>query len=153
MRGRLMVLGGAVLVAALVGAVLVAPSFADEPTPTPEAKCDWRGWGFGLWGRSWAVFDAAAEALGLAPEGLFTELHSSKTLDEVAGEKGIGLEAVQEAMKSARVEAAKEAIEQAVADGRLTREQADWLLEGLELGFPLKGGRFGARGWGRGRRR
>jgi hypothetical protein len=32
----------------------------------------------------WAVFDAAAKALGLTPEQLFTELHSGKTLSDVA---------------------------------------------------------------------
>jgi hypothetical protein len=104
-----------------------------------------------LGGRSWAVFDAAAEALGLTPEGLFAELHGGKTLSEVAEERGVELETVQEAMKAARVEAMKEAIQQAVEDGRLTQERADWLLEGLEQGFLPRGGRLGRGcGWGSG---
>ncbi len=149
MHRRLMVVAGVVLVVVLLGAALVVPTAAQEPTPTPEVTCRWRGWGFGLWDRSWAVFDAVAEALGLAPEGLFSELHSGKTLDQVAEEEGVEPEAVKDAAQAAQKEAQKEAIQQAVEDGRLTQEQADWLLKGLDLGFWPMGGRFGShRGMG-----
>jgi len=43
----------------------------------------------------------------------------------------------------------KDAIQQAVEDGRMTQEQADWLLEGLEKGYFPMGRGFG-RGFGRG---
>lgn len=151
MRGRLMIVGGAVLAVALLGAALVVPSFADEPTPTPEATPGCRGWGLGFGRSSWATFDAVAEALGLTPEGLFAELHSGKTIADLAEKKGVELQDVCDVMSAARAEAMKAAINQAVEDGRLTQEQADWLLKGQELAFPLKGGRFGRRGWGRGR--
>ena len=150
MSRRVLVVVGVVLMVAVLGVSLVATTFADEATEA-ETLCGRRGWGFGLWGRTWSVFDAAAEALGLSPEGLFSELHGGKTLDEVAEEKGVDLEAVRDAVQAVRSEAAKEAIQQAVEDGRLTQEQADWLLKGLELGFPLKGGHMGGRGWGGGR--
>jgi len=140
---KLIVLAGVALVVALLGAAMVVPALAQEPTPTSEAPCGCRG--FGLWGRSWAVFDAAAESLGLTPEELFAELHAGQSLADIAEAQGVDLEAVHEAMKAARVEAMKQAIEQAVEEGRLTQEQADWLLEGLELGF-LPGR------WGFGRR-
>jgi hypothetical protein len=43
----------------------------------------------------------------------------------------------------------QQAIEQAVEDGRLSQEQADWLLKGLEQGlFPM--GRGFGHGWGEG---
>ncbi|MGQ9584918.1 MAG: hypothetical protein ACUVXG_05905 [Anaerolineae bacterium] len=103
----------------------------------------------------WAAYDAAAEALGLTPEGLFSELHAGKTLAEIAEAQGVEMEAVQEALNAARIEAQKQAIEQAVEDGRLTREQADWMLEGLDKGFfaagKMRGFGFGF-GGGRGGR-
>ena len=146
MSKKLVILAGVALAVAVLGAAVAVPALAQEPTPTPEAPCGCRG--FGFWGRSWAVFDAAAEALGLTPEELFAELHAGKSLAEVAEAQGVDLEAVHEAMKAARVEAMKQAIEQAVEEGRLTQEQADWLLEGLELGFlPRRWGfRRGMRG-------
>jgi urease gamma subunit len=94
----------------------------------------------------WTMYDAVAEALGLEPEALFTELHDGKTVADVAEEKGVEMEDVREALQDARAEARKEAIEQAVDEGRLTREQAEWMIEGLEEGFIP-----GARGLGRGR--
>lgn len=90
---------------------------------------------------SWTtMFDSMAEALGLDPTGLFTELHAGKTMAEIAEEEGIELEEVQEAIEAARVEERKQAIEQAVDDGRLSQEKAELLLEGLEEGN-VPGGR------------
>jgi uncharacterized membrane protein len=143
-KKRLALLGGValivVLVASLAGAAFV---FADEPTPTPEALFGCRGRGFGLWGGSWTMFDTAAEALGLTPEEFFAELHAGKTLDEIAEVQGVELEDVYDAMNADRVEAMRDAIEQAVEDERITQEQADWLLEGLDKGFFPMGRGFG----------
>jgi hypothetical protein len=115
---------------------------------------------FGLGGRSWTQFDAAAEALGLTPNELFAELDDGgKTLAEIAEEQGVDVEAVQDALNASRSEAMRQAIQQAVEDGRLSQEQADWLLEGLEKGFHpggrgmgFGGGHMfgGGRGFGRG---
>jgi hypothetical protein len=91
----------------------------------------------------WSTFDTVAEALGLTPEELFSELHEGKTLAEIAEERGVELEEVREAVSADRVEAQKEAIEQAVEDGRLSQEQADWMIEGLEKGFFPGGGGLG----------
>lgn len=104
-----------------------------------------RRFGGGLLGRfgggAWTtMFDAVAEALGLAPSGLFTELHEGKSVAEIAEEEGIELEEIRDAIQRARVEARKEAIEQAVEDGRLSEEQGEWMLEGLEEGY-VPGGR------------
>jgi len=152
MSKRFIILAGVVLAVALMGAAMVVPMFADEPAPTPTAKprLGCRGLRFGFWGGSWAVFDAAAEALGLSPEQLFAELHSGKSIADVAEEKDVELQQVCDATKAAQVDARKQAIESAVENGRLTREQADWLLKGLELGFgPGRGfGRGGRGGFG-----
>ena len=143
MKKRFMILAGAALAVVLLGATVVVPTFAQEPTPTPEAPFGCRGGGFGLMGGSWTMFDTVAEALELTPEEYFAELHAGKTLEEIAEAQGVELEAVQDAMNAARAEAMQEAIEQAVEDGRITQEQADWLLEGLEQGFFPMGRSFG----------
>jgi hypothetical protein len=143
MNKFLKVAGIATLVA-VVGVVAVA-GFALAQGPTPDG---WPGLGCGLgWmGRGdWSTFDAAAEALGLSPEQLFTELHSGKTLTDLAEEKGVDLQSVYDAAQATRQEAMRQAIEQAVEDGQMSREQADWMLKGLEQGW--MGGR-GFRGHG-----
>ena len=150
MKKRFMILAGAALAVVLLGAAVVVPAFAQEATPTPEAPCFGRGGGFGAWGGSWTMFDTAAEALGLTPEEFFAELHAGKTLGEIAEGQGVEMEDVQDAIKAARVEAMREGIQQAVEDGRITQEQADWMLEGLEQGFLPMGRGFGFGGFGMG---
>jgi hypothetical protein len=140
------VIGLAVAAALALTAVGIAAGQSDDdctPTAWPGGH---RGWGMWECGARTA-FDAAAEALGLSPQQLFTELHGGKTLQQVVEAEGVGLETVQEALNTAREEARKAAIQQAVEDGTLTQQQADWLLEGLELGFgPFGGGPGGFRG-------
>ncbi|MCX7683255.1 MAG: hypothetical protein N2508_15030 [Anaerolineae bacterium] len=170
MNKKVLLLGGGVLIAlllvALAGAAIVSAQGA-TPTPTPQPGAARPGKGFGgpgLWGLCggpdgrWTVFDAVAAALGLKPEALFSELHAGKTLEEIAEAQGVDIQKVYDAIRAARSEALKQAIEQAVAEGKMTREQADWLLEGIEKGYmpmgrglgPLgRGPHFGGRGrWG-----
>jgi hypothetical protein len=146
---RMKILAGAALLVALLGVFVAVPAFAQPPTPTPKVTEGW-GRGFGCWGGgSWTEFDAAAKALGMTPEQLFTELHSGKSLSDIATAKGVDLQKVYDAMNADRVEAMKAAIQQAVKDGTMTQAQADWLLQGLNLGFLPKGRGFGfGRGFG-----
>jgi hypothetical protein len=141
---------GIATLVAVVGVVAVAGfALAQGPTPTPGG---WLGHGPGLGlmgGGDWNTFDAAAKALGLSPEQLFTELHSGKTLSDLATEKGVDLQAVQDAMEATRKEAMQQAIEQAVTDGKITRAQADWMLQGLENGW-MGGPGFRGHGFGPG---
>ena len=151
---------GLVALVGLLGLLMAAPAFAQgntPPTATPTPGfgsgpgigrgCWGRGWGLsGGWGRfggSWAAFDAVAEALGLTPEQLFSELRSGKALEEIAKEKGVDIQKVYEAAQAARIQQMKDAIQQAVKAGRMTQEQADWLLEGLEKGYFPMGRGFG----------
>jgi len=150
-----MILAGAALAVVLLGAAVAMPAFADEPTPEAPFSCQGRG--FGLWRGSWTMFDTVAEALELTPEEFFSELHVGKTLEEIAEKQGVEIEDVHDAMNAARGEAMRDAIEQAVENGRITQEQAAWLLEGLEQGFfPMgRSFRFGhgmMGGFGRGMR-
>jgi hypothetical protein len=107
------------------------------------------GWfGRGLCGQ--AGLEAAAKALNMTPEELSTQLWGGRTLAELADKAGVDLQKVRDAVNQACVQALRDAIEQAVRDGRLTREQADWLLQGLDRGYWGPGaGWWGFRGfWG-----
>ncbi|MCJ7668509.1 MAG: hypothetical protein MUP04_09590, partial [Anaerolineae bacterium] len=102
--------------------------------------------GGGLCGQ--AGLEAAAEALGMTADELSTQLWGGRTLADKAG---VDLQTVRDAVDAACQAATKDAIEQAVEDGDLSQEQADWMLEGLGLDFFPSGQGFGfGRGWGRG---
>lgn len=160
---KLIAVVGVVALVTVLGLVLGGMAFAQTETPADETTPATPGrllWGNGmdcLGGRSWGNFDAMAEALNLTPTQLFEKLHDGQTLADIAKEQGVDLTKVQEAANAERVQAMKEAIAQAVEDGKITQDQADWLLEGLDQGYVGKGrgfgfmpeGRFGGRG-GRG---
>jgi polyhydroxyalkanoate synthesis regulator phasin len=116
----------------VVGALTVAmasSALAQGPDPLDKPFGGFGGHGFGPFGGDrWTMFDAAAEALGLTPEGLFAELHAGKSMAEVAEAQGVDTETLGDALQAARVEA----IQQAVEDGNLTQEQADRMLDRLE---------------------
>jgi len=153
---RWMMLAGVGLVAVLLICVVAVPAFAQSSTPTPTTPNAQSSGGKGLGfcfgaGGSWDVFDAEAKALGLTPEQFFSELHSGKTVEDIAKEKSVDLQTVQDAAKAAQTAAQKSAIEQAVKDGKLTQEQADWMLKGIDLGFmPMGRGRGRGFGFGSG---
>jgi len=168
-KRRLILLSSGVLVVLLlVGLVGVSVASAQEtvsdpqpPVPFDQPGCGRGGFRRGVFGRvgggSWTMFDTTAEALGLTPEEFFAQLHAGKSLSEIAEEQNVELEAVRDAVSASQAEARKQAIEQAVKDERMSQEQADWMLEGLEKGFFPKGRgfrrqRFGHRcgGWGKG---
>ena len=133
--------GVAFITLLLMGVVGVGGVSAQEPPPVPPSPpgepaggLGWRLWSLAR-GHRWAMFDATAEALGLTPEEFFSELRAGKTLAEVAEQQDVELAEVRDEVNAARVGIQKQAIEQAVADDKLSRERADWLIEGLEKGF------------------
>jgi len=141
-------------VAAVVAVLALAvPGLADEPTETPTPQC--RPWGRGLWGHGfwggggWNTFDAVAEALKLSPEELFAELRSGKSIAEIAEGKGVTMETISDVVAAIRKANLTARIDELVEEGTISREQADWKIEGLEKGwFGGRGrfGRFGPRG-------
>ena len=143
------------LVGGLVWGALtgVIPAIAQEVVDDAPPFGMWHGrgmmgrGGFGWRGGGWTMFDTMAEALGLTPEEFFAESHAGKSLTEIAEEQGVDIEVVYDAMNAARGEAMREGIEQAVEDGSLSQDQANWMLEGLDLGF-FPGGRGLGRGNG-----
>jgi hypothetical protein len=71
--------------------------------------------------------EAAAEYLGLEPEKLREQLMDGKSLADVAEDRDKSVDGLKRAMEKA----IRADVEKAVDDGRLTRRQADRILEGL----------------------
>jgi hypothetical protein len=92
---------------------------------------------------------AFAKALGLSEAELEQRLAAGETMWQIAEDLGYS----QEQFAGLMVQARTEALDQAVDDGLLTREQADWMIERMEqrqaAGFgPGFGGCLGGgRGW------
>ena len=148
MRKRMMILISAVLSLIILVTAVALPALALEPEPTPK-RFGWHrgrgGLGRGLCGE--AGLDGAAEVLGMTAEELSTQLEGGTTLADLADEAGVELQTIRDAVEAACEAARVEAIEQAVEDGDLTQDHADWLLEGIEKGFVP-----GLSGFGRGMR-
>lgn len=138
---------GLLLLGAL-GLVITGTALAQEDTPQPESGTvpGFRG-GFGRGYGNGVGLEAAAEALGMTTDELSNRLWAGETLADLADQAGVDLQELRDAVEAAQVEAKREAIEQAVDDGLLTRDHADWLLEGLDNGY-LPG--FGRGGFGHG---
>jgi len=150
-----------VLAVAVLGVAGLA--FAQAQTPPPPDQPFGPGMmrrggsGFGMMGRGGAsnygpmhpyMVAAFAEALGFTPEDLQAKLDSGESMWTVAQTQGLSEEEFTNLMLEARTEAAK----QAVADGALTQEQADWMSQRMQQmqngGFgpgncPMHGGGFG----------
>lgn len=142
MKNKMSVLIGGLLVALLViGVVGATTVFAQGPSNGvlhgggPGGGRGGLGGGTGL--------QAAAEALGMTTDELINALRSGSTLEELAEEAGVDIEDVQAAIQAARATEMRERIQQAVEDGTITQEHADWLLEGLDRGFIGGSGGFG----------
>ena len=132
------IVGGLVVAVILVGAVGATIAYAQDgtpPTPPADGPTDGRGPGDKHGFLHGAELTAAAEALGMTTDGLSTQLQNGKTLQDLADAAGVDLQVVQDAIKAAHTEEMRQWIKQSVADGTITQEKADWLLEGLDKGF------------------
>ncbi len=198
-----MIVGGAVVALALIGAVGAAVVYAQSPTPAAPTGGPMGGGGPGGFGHGdrnmpQAALDAAAKALGLTSTDLKTQLDSGKTLQEIASAQGVDFNTVMQAMQAARplmlgpteldaaakalnmtsdelstqlkngktlsdlatsqgvtlqsvqdaIQAARKTemtaqINQAVTNGQMTQDKANWLLEGLNKGYLDGPGGFG----------
>lgn len=76
------------------------------------------------------VQPTTAETLGLTIEELQEARQSGQTLLEIAEAQNVSLDVVRDAVEAA----VTEAVTQAVADGVITQEQADHILEGSRFG-------------------
>ena len=89
-----------------------------------------------------AGLEAAAEYLGLSRAELHEQLHDGESLADVAGDKNKSVDGLKDAMEKA----IRADIEKAVEDKRLTQEQADQILGGLESRLDEKVESEGGRG-------
>jgi uncharacterized protein YidB (DUF937 family) len=137
-------LGGLLAILMLFGAVTATTAYAQKDTPT--APTDQRpGGGRGL---GQTELEAAAKALGMTADELSTALQSGKTLEDLATAAGVDIQDVQDAISAAHAVELRAQIEAGVADGSISQDKADWLLEGLDKGF-LDGAGFGLKLGGR----
>ena len=140
MKNKLSLLIGGLLVALLVTVLVGATSvYAQGPSDAlAHGRGPGGGRGFGLTG-----LQVAAEALDMTTDELITELRSGKTLEEIAEEAGVEYADVQAAVQEAHQTEIRERIQQALEDGTITQDHADWLFEGLDNGFIGGGNGFG----------
>jgi polyhydroxyalkanoate synthesis regulator phasin len=74
-----------------------------------------------------AAIKVSAETIGITPQELRAELQAGKSIAEVAAEHNVSVDDVKQAL----VDAATAKINEAVANGRITQERADNLIERL----------------------
>jgi hypothetical protein len=159
-----------VLVVGLAGVVLAqdATPQAGDLCPFGQACAGYGMGGYGMRGYGYAgsMPTLLAEALGMTTEELYAAQTAGQTVAEMAAAHGVELADVVAAVVAPRVER----LTQSVADGTLTQEQADAMLEAMTAQMTSRfetlgigyggcgmggGGRFGASddagtygGWG-----
>jgi len=155
-----------VLVAVLLALGVLGAASAQEPTPPTDGVCPYGevcgghgmgGYGRGGFGYRGTMPNILADALGMTLEELYVALADGQTIAEVAAAQDVSLDDLVEMLVAPRIEQLK----QAVADGYLTQEQADWMiemmstqmawrLENFGLGYGGYGHHGGYGGFGRG---
>ena len=89
-----------------------------------------------------ASLTAVAGVLNMSTDDLSAALQNGQPLQELADAAGVDIQAVKDALSSVRQTEMRDRINQAVTDGTMTQDKADWLLEGLDKGY-LDGPGFG----------
>jgi hypothetical protein len=79
-----------------------------------------------------SLLAVTAEQLGMTLQELGDELQNGKSVAAVAGERGVDVQTITEAYIGQHTEQLNEAVE----DGRITQERADWMLEQMEERLP-----------------
>jgi hypothetical protein len=122
-------------------------SWMDSCTNTPSQRGDGMRGGLaeGTGPLHTYIQNALAEAFGLTVDELQARHEGGQTLADLAVEQGLTVEQFRDIMTQARAVA----LNQAVADGVLTQEQADWMLERIESrGFGMKNNPGHGSPWG-----
>jgi len=87
-----------------------------------------KGQGFPGIGRN---LDGLADVLGMTADELKAEMQSGKKIGQIAAEHGMTADQLRQKM----IELKKDEISRAVADGKMTQDQADKILQKLEQRF------------------
>ena len=139
----MIVLGGLLAVVMVFGAVKATTVYAQAGTTTQHDGGRGHGGGRGLGD---AELAAAAKVLGMTSDELSTVLSEGKTLEELATAAKVDIQDVKDAITAVHAEEMRAQIEAGVADGTISQEKADWLLDGLDKGFLDGGHGFGLGG-------
>ncbi|MGC9394057.1 MAG: hypothetical protein ACP5J4_04310 [Anaerolineae bacterium] len=143
----------------LVASVLLAlPLVAGAQEGEPPAEAPFfqggrgqRG-GHGWMGGEISLVEAAAEATGLAVEDVVAALQGGQSFADIASGAGVSLQAIVDVAVAQRTAA----LEEAVAEGRFTQEQADTMLASMaehlleQLNAEWTAGGMGGRSSGQG---
>jgi len=144
----LIVIGGLLAALLVVGVVGATSVYAQEQTPPAFGPMNGRGPGDGTgrgFGLGDAELEAAAKVLGMTTDEVSAALKDGKTLQDLATAKGVDIADVHAAIQAVHETEFRDRIAQALKDGTITQEKADWLLKGLDNGF-MGGGGFGRGG-------
>ncbi len=142
-----------VAVLAVVLALAVAvPAFAAVETPAGTSLgAAYRGQGNGpMMGAGVRGIDAAAKALGMDVADFAAERQAGKSLADIATSKGMSTDDLISALLAAR----QAALDEAAASGRITQEQAAYMLQHMSdsiadhIDDTETGPRGGSRGFG-----
>jgi len=133
----LILIGGLLAALMVVGVVGATSVYAQGPDNSgTDATLNGRGPGGGRsFGLGDAELEAAANVLGMTTDEVQSALQEGKTLQDLADTAGVDIADVQAAIQAVHDTEMRDRIQQAVDDGTITQENADWLLEGLDKGF------------------
>ncbi|MBN1582613.1 MAG: hypothetical protein JXA89_18025 [Anaerolineae bacterium] len=161
-----------IVLAGMLALGVVGVAFAQDPPESDEGVCPFGGgcgglgggFGMGGFGYHGTMPGIIAEELGMTLDDLYAVLDEGQSIADVAAEQGVSLEDLVAALVARRAED----LNQAVADGYLTQEQADLMLEemtehlgerletmgigGYDGGCGMRGGGYGMQGGGGGYR-
>ena len=154
---------GLSIVLLVASVLLVFPLAVSAQLGQPPAQAPLYGGGYGRrGGGGWmgggiSLVEATAEATGLVVEDVVAALQSGQSYADIASDAGVTLQSIVDVAVAVRAEA----LDEAVAEGRITQEQADTmlasmaehLLEQLNAEWTAggMGGRSGGQGMSRGR--
>lgn len=135
-------LGVLVIALLAVGVYGTTTVYADDNNPPLPFGERGPGSPHGGRGLDGAALEVVADVLDMSTDDLSAALEEGQTLQDLADEAGVDVQEIKDALEALREERMRERIAQAVEDGTMTQEKADWLLEGLDKGF-LDGPGFG----------
>ena len=125
MKKRTKILGIALALAAILTLAIGTAVFADAPgSGSTQEYCGGIGW-HGFNGDGGFCSDAVSDLLGLTPEELHELRLEGNSLADIAEANNVSVDALIEAIMATKVEA----VEAKVANGTLTREQADLMVQ------------------------
>jgi len=129
----------------VIGVAALGVAYAQEPT-TPDTK-GFFGWGVDRLGEYGSQFlDTLATKLGIKRADLDSAVDAARkeTIDQMVKDGKITQEQADWMLDPTA--AMKKQIQQMVTDGKITQEQADWMLQGLDKGYMPMGRGFGGFG-------